>query len=80
MHPNPHQGFRYVGNSQTGVDASVVPQGVIGPVMPLPFDGLGRPATPIDIQGPGQVHTSALLSALASSSPENQRAVCYFLF
>ncbi|KAG6624170.1 polyadenylate-binding protein 3-like [Carya illinoinensis] len=75
MHRNPHQGFRYVGSSRTGVDASVVPQGIIGPVMSLPFDGSGRPATPIDIQRPGHVHTSALLSALASASPENQRAM-----
>jgi polyadenylate-binding protein len=71
---NSNQGFRYMGNSRSGMEASA-PQGVVGPVMPLSFDGSGMPATPIDIQRPGQMHISALLSSLASASPENQRAV-----
>lgn len=66
-----------MGNSRSGMDPSVVPQGVAGPVMPLSFDGSGMPLTPIDIQRSGQMHMSALLSSLASASPENQRAVCY---
>ncbi|XP_059453528.1 polyadenylate-binding protein 3 [Corylus avellana] len=70
---NSNQGFRYMGNSRSGMDASV-PQGAVGPVMPLSFDGSGMPATPIDVQRPGQMHMSALLSSLASASPENQRA------
>lgn len=64
-------------NSRNGVDTSVVPQGVMGPVLPLPFDGSGMPTTPIDIQRPGQEHISTLLSKLAAASPENQRVVCY---
>ncbi|KAG7942890.1 hypothetical protein I3843_15G010400 [Carya illinoinensis] len=75
MHRNSHQGPRYMGNSRNGMDTSVVPQGVVGPVMPVPFDGSGMPVTSIDIQRPGRVHISALLSALASATPENQRAM-----
>ncbi|KAK7848994.1 polyadenylate-binding protein 3 [Quercus suber] len=70
LHHNSNQGFRYMGNSRNGVDASGVPQGVVGPVMPLPFD-----AAPVDIQRPGPVHISTLSSALASASPENQRVM-----
>ncbi|KAF5955258.1 hypothetical protein HYC85_008114 [Camellia sinensis] len=42
---------------------SMVPQGLLTPMMPLPFD----------VQRPGPVPMSALASALASASPENQR-------
>lgn len=73
LHRNSNQGFRYVGNSRNSMDPSAVAQGVVGPVMPLPFDGSAMPATPIDIQRPGPMPISALASALASASPENQR-------
>lgn len=72
MHRNSNQRFRYMGNSRSGMDASVAPQGAVGHVMPLSIDGA---ATPIDVQRPAQVHISTLLSALASASPDNQRAM-----
>ncbi|KAF3952821.1 hypothetical protein CMV_021665 [Castanea mollissima] len=75
LHRNSNQGFRYMGNSRNGVDASGVPQGVVGPVMPLPFDGSAMPAAPVDTQRPGPVHISTLSSALASATPENQRVM-----
>ncbi|KAB1200097.1 Polyadenylate-binding protein 5 [Morella rubra] len=73
MYRDSHQGFRYMGNSRNGANASVVPQGAVGPAMP--FNSSRMPATPTDIQRPGQVHISALLSALACASSENQRAM-----
>ena len=63
----------------------MVPQGLMGPVMPLPFDVSGMPVSPMDIQRTGPVPMSTLASALASTTPDNQRLVCkslhsYFLF
>ena len=52
----------------------MVPQGLVGPMMPLPFDG-SVPVSPADIQRPAPVPMSALASALASATPENQRLV-----
>ncbi|KAI4346557.1 hypothetical protein L6164_007445 [Bauhinia variegata] len=69
LHRNSNQGYnRYMGNSRNGMDSSVIPQGLVGPMMPLPFDGSGVAAPPIDNQRPG-----GLASALASATPENQR-------
>lgn len=59
----------------------MVPQGIMGPVMQLPFDVSGMTIAPIDIQrtGPvGPVPMSALASALASTTPDNQLVVCKF--
>lgn len=72
-------------NGRNGVDPSMVPQGLMGPVMPLPFDVSGMPVSPMDIQRTGPVPMSTLASALASTTPDNQRLVCkslhsYFLF
>lgn len=61
------------------MDPAVVPQGLVGPMMPLPFDGSGVPMSTIDIQRSGPVPMSTLASALASATPENQRLVhCSF--
>ncbi|KAK7270996.1 hypothetical protein RJT34_26565 [Clitoria ternatea] len=68
LHRNSNQGFRYMGNNRSGMDPSVVTQG-LGPMMPLPFDGSGIVAAPTDNQRPG----ASLASALASATPENQR-------
>lgn len=69
LHRNSNQGLRYMGNPRNGMDPSVVPQGLVGTMMPLPFDGSGVRS--------GLVPMSALASALASASPENQRLVHY---
>ncbi|THG22605.1 hypothetical protein TEA_023461 [Camellia sinensis var. sinensis] len=63
VHRNSNQGLRYMANARNGMDPSMVPQGLLTPMMPLPFDA----------QRPGPVPMSALASALASASPENQR-------
>lgn len=74
LHRNSNQGgLRYMGNARNGVDPSVAPQGIVGPIMPLPFDGSGMPVTPNDSQHSGPLPMSTLASALASATPENQR-------
>ena len=66
-----------MGNARNGMDQSAVPQGLVGQMMPLPFDGSGVTAAPIDNQRPGL--STTLASALASATPENQRLVCNHL-
>ncbi|KAF3447375.1 hypothetical protein FNV43_RR12561 [Rhamnella rubrinervis] len=73
LHRNSNQGLRYMSNARNGMDPSVVPQGLMGPMMPLPFEGSGVPVSSIDVQRPGPVPTPTLASALASATPENQR-------
>ncbi|RDY08408.1 Polyadenylate-binding protein 3, partial [Mucuna pruriens] len=73
VHRNTNQGFRYMrNNSRNGMDPSVVPQGLVGPMMPLPFDGSGISAAPVD-NSPVVPLSNTLASALASATPENQR-------
>ncbi|KAL7184491.1 hypothetical protein ACSBR2_026616 [Camellia fascicularis] len=71
MHRNANQGLRYVANTQNGMDLSIVPQGLMAPMMPLPFDVSGMSTTPLDVHRPGPVPMSTLASALASATPEN---------
>ncbi|KAE9592504.1 hypothetical protein Lal_00028565 [Lupinus albus] len=71
LHRNSNQGFTYMANGQNGMDPSAVPQGLAGPVMPLPFDGSGVNADP-NGHHPGAL-SNTLASALASATPENQR-------
>ncbi|KAA8537970.1 hypothetical protein F0562_027450 [Nyssa sinensis] len=73
MHGNSNPGFRYVANARNGMDPSMVPQGLVSPTMPLPFNVSGMTATPLDVQQSGPVPISTLASALASATPENQR-------
>ncbi|CAK7346720.1 unnamed protein product [Dovyalis caffra] len=72
LHRNTNQGFRYMGNTRNGIDSSVVPQGFVGPVMPLPFEASGMPITPSDAQRAAPVPISTLTTALASATPENR--------
>ncbi|KAG4908019.1 hypothetical protein AAZX31_20G158200 [Glycine max] len=72
LHRNSNQGFRYMPNGRNGMDPSLVPHGLMGPMMPMPFDGSGVTAAPNDNQRPGALSTT-LASALASATPENQR-------
>ncbi|KAL7208399.1 hypothetical protein ACSBR1_030202 [Camellia fascicularis] len=73
MHRNANQGLRYVASTRNGMDPSIVPQGLMAPMMPLPFDVSGMSTTPLDVHRPGPVPMSTLASALASATPENQR-------
>lgn len=73
IHHDSNQGFRYVANSRNGMNQSMVPQGLMAPMMPLPYNVSGMSTTPTDVQRPGPVPMSTLASALASATPENQR-------
>ncbi|KAK4482063.1 hypothetical protein RD792_011589 [Penstemon davidsonii] len=60
---NSNQGLsRYMANARNGVNPSMVHQGLMGPMMPLPLDASAVPLS-----------RSTLASALASASPDNQR-------
>ncbi|XP_011026320.1 PREDICTED: polyadenylate-binding protein 3 [Populus euphratica] len=72
LHRNTNQGLRYVGNARNGIDSSVVPQGFVGPVMPLSFEASGMPVTPGHAQPTTPVPISTLTTALASATPENR--------
>ncbi|KAM7514647.1 hypothetical protein LguiA_004230 [Lonicera macranthoides] len=65
MHRNSNAGFnRYMANGRNSMDApSMVPQALVGPMMPLPAD----------IQRSGPMPMSTLASALASAPLETQR-------
>ncbi|KAF4363036.1 hypothetical protein CsatB_006655 [Cannabis sativa] len=69
---NPNQGVRYMQNGRNGLEPSMVPQSLVGSIMPLPFDA-PVPASPVEIHRTGPVPMSALASALASATPDNQR-------
>ncbi|RVW94817.1 Polyadenylate-binding protein 5 [Vitis vinifera] len=69
--PGQRMGVRRGGNSQQ-MPASATAS-LMGPVMPLPFDVSGMPVSPMDIQRTGPVPMSTLASALASTTPDNQR-------
>ncbi|KAH6800228.1 protein 5 [Perilla frutescens var. hirtella] len=70
-----NQGFsRYVTNGRNGVNPSMVPQGLMGPIMPLPLDSSSAvPGASLEIPLSPPLSRSTLASALASASPDNQR-------
>ncbi|KAK9110567.1 hypothetical protein Sjap_018627 [Stephania japonica] len=70
---NANQGFRYLPNARNGLEPSMVPQGLMGPMMPLPLDVSGMPGAPVEAQRSGPVPIGTLASALASAGPEQQR-------
>ncbi|KAF5189449.1 Polyadenylate-binding protein [Thalictrum thalictroides] len=73
MQRSANQGFRYMSSARNGLDPSIVPQGLVGPMMPLPPQNVsGMPVAPIDVQRSGPVPITTLSSALASASPEQQ--------
>lgn len=57
----------------------MVPQGLMSPMMPLALDVSGNPVAPMDAPRPQPIPITALASALASATPENQRVVFFFL-
>lgn len=72
-----NNGFsRYIANGRNG-DPAVVPQAVMGQMMPLPIDG--SVVAPPDAQCAGPMpKPTTLASALASANPANQRVVLVF--
>ncbi|XP_043718816.1 polyadenylate-binding protein 3-like isoform X1 [Telopea speciosissima] len=73
MQRNANQGFRYMPNARNGLEPSLVPQGLMGPRVPLSLDVSGVPVTPMEASRPGPVPIQTLASALASATPEQQR-------
>ncbi|XP_058111019.1 polyadenylate-binding protein 3 [Magnolia sinica] len=73
MQRNANQGFRYMPNARNGVDPTMVPQGLMGPMMPLQMDVPGVPVASMDPARPQLVPITTLASALASASPDQQR-------
>lgn len=70
---NANQGYRYMSNMRNGLDPSMVPQGIMNPMVAMPVDLSGMYAPPVDGQRPGPMPIAALASALASATPERQR-------
>lgn len=73
FHRNSNQGYRYMGNGRNGIDPAAVPQGIVGPIMPMAALDVSRmPLAPIEVQRHGHVPISKLTSALASASPNDR--------
>ncbi|KAL2232082.1 UNVERIFIED_CONTAM: Polyadenylate-binding protein 3 [Sesamum indicum] len=72
---NSNQGLnRYMANPRNGANPSVVPQGLMGPMVPLPLDSSAVPGTTaLEMPLSVPLSRSTLASALASATPENQR-------
>ncbi|KAF3618550.1 Polyadenylate-binding protein 3 [Capsicum annuum] len=62
-------------NGRNGMHPSI-PQGMMGPIMPPPFDAASAMTTPpLDIQRSNPVPPSTLASSLAFASPEDQHVM-----
>eukprot|EP01018_Ginkgo_biloba_P024919 Gb_00732 [translate_table: standard] len=72
---NANQGFRYMHNARNGPDHSLMPQGLMGAMMPMPLDVAGVPVGNAETARPQPMPITALASSLASASPEQQRAM-----
>lgn len=72
---NANQGYRYMHNTRNGPDPSLVPQALMGTMMPMPLDVAGMPVGNAETTRPQPVPITALASALASANPEQQRAM-----
>ncbi|KAL0288303.1 UNVERIFIED_CONTAM: Polyadenylate-binding protein 3 [Sesamum angustifolium] len=72
---NSNQGLnRYMANPRNGANPSVVPQGLMGPMVPLPLDSSAVPGTTaLEMPLSVPLSRSTLASALASATPDNQR-------
>lgn len=74
MQLNANQGIStYITNTRNGFNRSTVPQGLLGPVVPL--DASSAPGASLEIPLSVPISRATLASALASASPENQRMV-----
>lgn len=62
-------------SGRNGVDPTMQPQGLMGPMMPLPLDPSGMHVAQMDAIRPSPIPITALASALASASSEQQRIV-----
>ncbi|ERN03845.1 hypothetical protein AMTRI_Chr05g73760 [Amborella trichopoda] len=72
---NANQGFRYMNNARNGLDPTMVPQGLMSPMLPLPLDVPGMVMSPMEAPRPQPVPIGTLASALASATPEQQRVM-----
>lgn len=72
---NANQGFRYMQSARNGVDPTMIPQGLMGPMMPLPLDASGMHVASMDAVRSSPIPITALASALASATPEHQRVM-----
>ncbi|KAK6160787.1 hypothetical protein DH2020_004168 [Rehmannia glutinosa] len=64
---------RYMANSRNGVNPSMVPQGLMGRMLPVPLDASSVSGASLEIPLSVSLSTSTLASALASASPEKHR-------
>jgi len=62
-------------NPRNGVDPAMIPQGLMGPMIPVPLDAGSVQFGPMDAGRSPSIPTSALASALASATPDQQRMV-----
>lgn len=60
-------------NSRNGVDPSMIPQGLMGPMIPVPLDASSMPVASMGTPRSPSIPT--LASALASANPDQQRMV-----
>ncbi|KAF3785569.1 Polyadenylate-binding protein 5 [Nymphaea thermarum] len=77
---NANQSFRYLQNARNGVEPQMIPQGFMGPMIPMPLDASGMPLSPMEAPRPQAVPITTLASALASANPEHRRMVCQHSF
>lgn len=66
-------------NLRNGVEPAMVPQGLMGPMIPVPLDAGNVQVAPMDSTHSPSIPISTLASALASATPEQQRMVWTFL-
>ncbi|PIN04410.1 Polyadenylate-binding protein (RRM superfamily) [Handroanthus impetiginosus] len=60
---------RYMTNGRNGVNPSMVPQGLMGPILPMSLDASAVPGASLSLP----LYRSTLASTLASASPEKRR-------
>uniref|UniRef100_A0A0D6R2K9 PABC domain-containing protein n=1 Tax=Araucaria cunninghamii TaxID=56994 RepID=A0A0D6R2K9_ARACU len=72
---NANQGLRYMHNARNGPDPSLMPQGLMGAMLPVPVDVAGIPVGNAETARSQPLPITALASALASANPEQQRAM-----
>ncbi|KAH9331910.1 hypothetical protein KI387_004018, partial [Taxus chinensis] len=72
---NANHGLRYMHNTRNGPDPSLMPPSLMGGMMPMPLDVSGIPVGNAETTRPQPVPITALASALASASPDQQRAM-----
>ncbi|GLJ18803.1 hypothetical protein SUGI_0335730 [Cryptomeria japonica] len=70
-----NHGLRYMHNTRNGPDPSLMPQSLMGGMVPMPLDVSGIAVGNAEAARPQPLPITALASALASANPEQQRAM-----